>query len=505
MFHTFANAPLLTAAVSNVAELPLQAAPGRAMAGGYGSGSASTSPQQRSIGGLAAAGDESNPASFATVASAPAPGAEHAVPALHTTLASAYPEWSTGDLQLDTWLQLKMQSQDVFVKLAQIPLRDRRQLVSASRRKEGEIVNMTSYIMGCIRKVASGTPATLVRNTAPPCQPAHMGQMSVPARPPASPQQLLTGTAASTAQQLHHGPCAAMVGGLAQMHAQQAAQPVAVHSMASLDPITFSPPKTTAAASTMPAISPATTAPDWVKQAMKESDKPSTFVAEVLAQLPPVLRTVLDGLQNPGLQYRLCFALVLDGQGWAAPGPTMETLLRTYSVLAPGSQIEAALGKTGGSLRLVLLHCCNGLGTSHLVIHAAMRILATSRPGIDITIVENFAFEIHTPALNVQTALTDALGVSVQQVGDIALLPLLAQQCAPRWAQLKAVICFINSWPCKNTSRAAPMKDRPPGSGLHMQHSRKMWDIDHAMHVLQQMKLETHYIAHMTEYPPVWQ
>ena len=34
-----------------------------------------------------------------------------------------------------------------------------------------------------------------------------------------------------------------------------------------------------------------------------------------------------------------------------------------------------------------------------------------------------------------------------------------------------------------------------------MQHSRKMWDIDHAVHLLQQMKMESHFIAHMTDYP----
>ena len=155
----------------------------------------------------------------------------------------------------------------------------------------------------------------------------------------------------------------------------------------------------------------------------------------------------------------------------------MEALLRTYALLAPGSALESALGQAGGSLKLVLLHCCNGIGTSHLVMHSALRILATSRPGTEISIVENYAFEVDADALKLQAALTQSLGVAVQQVGDIALLPLLAQQSAPRWAQLRAVVCFINSWPCKNTSRAAPYKDRPAGSGLHMQHSRKMWEM----------------------------
>ena len=34
-----------------------------------------------------------------------------------------------------------------------------------------------------------------------------------------------------------------------------------------------------------------------------------------------------------------------------------------------------------------------------------------------------------------------------------------------------------------------------------MQHSRRMWDIDHAVHLLRNMRMEPHFIAHFTEYP----
>ena len=500
MFHTFVNTPVLSTTVGADAGLPMQAPPGGAIACGPGSSHVINSPGQCNLGGNATATTESVSAATGVVQPAGTANTEAAVLPWHSPLASVYPEWSTGDLQLDQWLQLKMQSQEVFVKLAQIPVRDRRQLVSASRRKEDDIMNMTSYILGCIRKVHGGSPAALVRNAQHTGQQPHVGQMAAQARPPATPQQMLPGLALLPARQQQQSMSPTTATRDAQPQALSIAQPMAANGKLHLDPITLSP-KPASNEPHVPERSQACNAPEWVRNAMNDSDKPSAFVAAVLQQLPPVLRTVLDGLQNPGLQYRLCFALVLDGSGWADPGPAMEALLRTYSVLAPGSQIETALGKAGGTLKLVLLHCCNGLGTSHLVMHAALRILATSRPGIEIDIVENFAFEIHKRTLSLQTALTEALGVAVQQVGDIALLPLLVQQSAPRWQQKKAVICFINSWPCKNTSRAAPMKDRPAGSGLHMQHSRKMWDIDNAMHVLQQMKTEAHYIAHMTEYP----
>ena len=500
MFHTFASAPVLSGAASAAAALPLLATPGHESAIALGSGQLSHLPALHNPSAPAmTGGDNGGPASPAAPAVATG-GVSVAATPLSSVLSNVYPEWSTGERQLDTWLQLKMQSQDVFAKLAQIPVRDRRQLVTASMRKEGDIMNMTSYIMGCIRKVQSGGSAAQIRVPDTPGTVAVMGQMTPAPRMPASPQQQQAAFSPIALRSVQHGSPVSLTSGMLHLQAPHSTQTVSAHipvpSAASVTPQPGANNELDALGSPQ-----AEGAPEWVQQAMQNSDKPSTFVAEVLKQLPQVLRTVLEGLNNPGLQYRLCFALVLNGRAWAAPGPTMEALLRSYSMLAPGSALEAVLGKAGGSLKLVLLHCCNGIGTSHLVIHSALRILATSRPGIEVSIMENYAFEVDAAALKLQAALIQALGVTVQQVGDIALLPLLAQQCAPKWAQQKAVICFLNSWPCKNTSRAASMKDRPPGSGLHMQHSRKIWEIDHAMHVLQQMKTESHYIAHMTEYP----
>ena len=166
MFHTFVNAPLLSGTAGAAAELPVQAPPGGASVGTLGSGHVGSSPGQRNLGGCAAATFESGFAPARGVAAASAVYSEAAAQPLHSTLASVYPEWSTGDLQLDQWLQLKMQSQEVFVKLAQIPLRDRRQLVFASRRKEDDIMNMTSYILGCICKVQGGSPAAVLHTRA---------------------------------------------------------------------------------------------------------------------------------------------------------------------------------------------------------------------------------------------------------------------------------------------------------------------------------------------------
>ena len=92
-----------------------------------------------------------NAASAAAPARATGCGGTNASP-LPTVLTDVFPEWSTGKLQMDAWLQLKTQSQEVFAELTQISKRGRRQLATASKRKEGEIINMTSYILRCIRK-----------------------------------------------------------------------------------------------------------------------------------------------------------------------------------------------------------------------------------------------------------------------------------------------------------------------------------------------------------------
>ena len=45
------------------------------------------------------------------------------------------------------------------------------------------------------------------------------------------------------------------------------------------------------------------------------------------------------------------------------------------------------------------------------------------------------------------------------------------------------------------------MKDRPEGSGLHMQHSRRMWDINHARYLLAELDFPKDKVANFTEYP----
>ena len=45
------------------------------------------------------------------------------------------------------------------------------------------------------------------------------------------------------------------------------------------------------------------------------------------------------------------------------------------------------------------------------------------------------------------------------------------------------------------------MPDRPAGSGLHMEHSRQMWPIDHAVVMLKQMGFPSDRLGHLTEYP----
>ena len=164
MFHTFTGAPLQPCAASTAVSAPLLAAPGS---------ESTMAPQTLQHAGapavfnsnMAAAASANCISSASAAAPAPATGCGGtAASPLSAGLADVYPEWSTGEVQLDTWLKLKMQSQEVFNKLASIPVRDRRQLVSACKHREGGIMNMTSYVLGCIRKVQSGSQAVAQRS-----------------------------------------------------------------------------------------------------------------------------------------------------------------------------------------------------------------------------------------------------------------------------------------------------------------------------------------------------
>ena len=420
----------------------------------------------------------------------------HAPQPISQRLHECYPEpWSTGVKHLDQWLQQNMTDEAVFDQLAQLPRTERKQLVGATVSRQGNILNPTKYILGGLKKKPA-SPMGALGGQAPSADMAHG----------------LRGVARPLRNEAGGGDCrtwanAYSVPGVAGVAPQQAVpQQTGMHNFShgqQLMPQQTGMHNFSHGQQLIQSAGPDVTEaepPEWVRDAMVDVTKPSAFVGKLKAQLPPAQQTIIASLPCAS-QHRLCFALVLVRSSWTDPGSAMEMLLRTYGQLLPEQGIGSQLAAVKKELRMVVLHCCSGIGTSHIVMQGAMRILATARPDVQCNVVESYSFEVDQDALSVESGLIKEMGLACSQLGSIDQLPLLVQQNGPRWLQMNVLVAFLNSWPCKNTSKAAAMKERPEGAGLHMQHSRKMWDIDHAMFLLFNMGMATNKVAHFTEYP----
>ena len=423
----------------------------------------------------------------------PASGSPHMT--IGDRLNGCYPEWSTGSKDNDEWLAANMQDNAVFKQLTQVSMTERKQLVTAIMGRQDGILNVTKYMMGCLKRSSHspmGAPGAMAPRAAVSSQVLDVAR---PWRRESSAMQAAPATQyqqrpAPSTPSLQHQP--AILPGTSNFMPAQQLQPCLQPSLAPAPPL---PASQGSSAPAMPADPP-----EWVRDAVVDIARPSSFVGKVRSQLPPAQQTIVSGLQ-PMDQQRICFALVLQRASWADPGSAMEELLRTYGQLLPEHGIGSQLAATKKELRLVVLHCCSGIGTSHIIIQGAMRIMATARPDVHCSVSESYAFEVDPDCLQVERAMLQELGSSCAQMGSVEQLPFLVQQNCDRWLQMNVVICFLNSWPCKNTSKAAAMRNRPDGSGLHMQHSRRMWDIDHARYKLVELGFPENKIAHFTEYP----
>ena len=345
--------------------------------------------------------------------------------------------WSTGMVHLDQWLQQHMMEDCVFDHLAQLPMAERRAWVGATMNRQSTILNVTKYILACCKKKSAspmGAPggqaplADMARAVRAVARPWRNEAGNVNARGWAG-SYSLHGAAGTQLQQAVPQQTSMHIFGQGQQLVQHASPMFAQPAM---------PPAMPPAVVAGPEAEP----PEWVKDAMVDVSKPSAFVSKVKAQLTPAQQTIVGSLPCAS-QHRLCFALVLLRSSWAEPGSAMEVLLRTYGQLLPEQGIGSQLAAVKKELRMVVLHCCSGIGTSHIVMQGAMRILATARPDVRCSVVESYSFEVDADALSVESGLITEMGLACSQLGSIDNLPVLLQQNGPRWLQMNLLVAFL--------------------------------------------------------------
>ena len=242
------------------------------------------------------------------------------------------------------------------------------------------------------------------------------------------------------------------------------------------------------------------TVPEWVVDSLQVFEQPSAVLRAVAHKLDlATFQKVL--LLAPSLQVRLVGAVLLCPDFWRDPDGSVRRMLQLLQNRG-GSVPPAVLQDCSDrkQLKVVLVLNCVGIGTGHLVVHAALRVLQQRLPDVKILVLGAYSFEVHPDALAVETRVIGDMGLQVEQLGDVTFLPDFLRQRTDEWKQGGLWPLMLNSWPCKNTSKAAPMPNRPAGSGLHMQHSRVMWPIA-AAHMQLARDFGPAGFGHLTEYP----
>ncbi len=239
--------------------------------------------------------------------------------------------------------------------------------------------------------------------------------------------------------------------------------------------------------------------PEWVKSVLESIENPQQFLQKIVSRLDGQGSDLLFSLPPPK-QLMLTRAVMLNPQHWNNIGKGLyESLCLLEAEAATndeGVQIASSEPKT---VKLVVFHCCSGIGTSVVVLKTALLMFNKKGSSVTFEIVEQHSFENNEDCIKVQTQLFANMGQEVTVHNNVNALPGVIRDSKEKWTGCK--LLFMNSPPCKNTSVANPYRDRPDGSGFHMSHSRAVWPIIEGQFHTCRPEFDGNNVFHMTEFP----
>ena len=377
--------------------------------------------------------------------------------------------WSTGNIEDDEWLRARQVGPDVLKDLGMLQPAARQRMLG-SVKNQPNIKNVQQYLIKCLRNhMTAGGPA----------MPPDVG------RPPARPCQSEHGCPRAAPRPMDSNWIGPRVNGCAS---SQTVTEVTASQVSELR-LVQQPPQSI---------------PVWIGSAARElfqEQRTGMFIQTCVNQLNQTLQSQVMALP-PTYLYQLCFSLLISRKEWADPDQYVRQCLATLAMLEKGEQSRESIPlapPTVHKVDLVLVHNCVGVGTSHLVWCSILPKINRLEPHHNVSVVANYSFEINSDCLSVEHRLCERLNSTVQYMGDVHGLPELVLSQRDVWSQNNFKVVFMNSWPCKDTSKANK-RNRVPGSGLHMKHSRAMWPIVQAMAHLGGYVLAGDFL-HITEYP----
>ena len=371
--------------------------------------------------------------------------------------------WSTGDALFDDWLRANFHDEELFQRLAMLPMGERKQIVSATYRKKQEVRNPVQYLVGCIRKsLEKGSPyGQSMGNRPVVLQGSDLRRHDVQHVP--RPLQL---TSAASAPAATPGVASSLASTATVQGAFPAGQCV---GQAAQQPGTNQRPLA------IPAEQVVCRCPDWVKEAASDLSAKSKIVAMVYKRLKPVMVSSMSRLPLP-VQYMLCVAILLDmEEGGDLEAVATKCLRSCHNFGWHAQALSSSEVSAKEPMKVVILYMGVSLGLGQVALKAACTFATTDIADLHLHVVEMHSFPIDGVATDMEKATAEALNTRVQVWSGLQQCLTVIRNRKSYWKSQGVKVLVLHAMSCADTGSD---RGSPPHTNVVVTRSEPqcLWD-----------------------------
>ena len=373
--------------------------------------------------------------------------------------------WTTGNTQMDDWLQNNISDEALLLRFARIPITERLELVAQLIKRAPSITNLTSYFAGCINK---SLKAPHIGGRSAPYSGAGSREHVPAVRPLPSPVRTRPAIPAVMSLSLPSAPPSP--GGLS----------VASGSVARTVPQTPD-----SAASNVSTVVARSTVSDkggfealkissWALEALKDARNKGRFLSRVCRQLDTATCSELQQL-TPEWMFNIAMAVALGCRGGVDPNLAARHCLQSHADIGGPGRMQNLRGPPGkASLPLIMLHLGSWHAFSQLAVQAAITFAASELRDKQVDVVEVHVFPEDEMSAKVETDIAAAMQWRARVWPSVdAMMPLVAERCSS-WANTEAKVLLLSRHVHPSEGRSFTDAS-PPAVPLHGPNMHILW------------------------------
>ena len=266
--------------------------------------------------------------------------------------------WSTGNVQMDDWLQQNIDDEPLLLRFARVNVMERVEIAAQLMKRTSSITNFNAYLAGCINK-ALRAPSSGNRSSP---YPSDGGRDNASASPPV-PSPVRTDHAFNSPMHSAVTPAPSSQGS------------ASVSSFRAASAVPRTPESVASVGSTSARLAAASNTgvggskiASWALEALKDARNKGMFLARVCSQLDSATCSELHQL-TPEWMYNIPMAVALGCRGGVDPSVAARLCLQSHAdVGSPGKVMSLGDATDKPPMPLVILH----LGSWHAVSQLAV-------------------------------------------------------------------------------------------------------------------------------------